>query len=160
MRNARRLTGAMAIAMLLPVWATSRAKAAEVVVASDNFNRADESPLTVGGNWQRFSLGGVANLAGNQIAGVSGDALYYWQGSGLFDNARQFSRVKVTNAAGQVGLAGREQPVEERGQGRHGAAVDKYLRVPYAKGVPLSTGRPCSPSAGPRSRTRSPRRSR
>ena len=104
MRNARRLTGAMAIAMLLPVWATSRAKAAEVVVASDNFNRADESPLTVGGNWQRFSLGGVANLAGNQVAGVSGDALYYWQGSGLFDNARQFSRVKVTNAAGQVGL--------------------------------------------------------
>src|SRR5262245_10826769 len=105
MRNPRRLTGALAITMLLPLLATSVARAqAEVVVASDNFNRADESPLTVGGNWQRFSAGGVANLTGNQIAGASGDALYYWQGSGTFDNARQFSRARVTNANGQVGL--------------------------------------------------------
>lgn len=105
MTKALRRTSALAIATLLPLLVTSVAKAqAEVVVASDNFNRAGETPLTVGGNWQRFTLGGVANLAGNQVAGSTGDALYYWQGSGVFDNARQFSRARVTNAGGQVGL--------------------------------------------------------
>jgi hypothetical protein len=95
----------IATAALLSLLTASAAMAqAEVVVASDNFNRADETPLVVGGNWQRFALGGVANLALNDIGGASGDALYYWQGAGVFDNARQFSRVKVTNASGQVGL--------------------------------------------------------
>ena len=74
------------------------------VVAADHFNRANESPLVVGGNWQRFSGGGLVNLTGNEVAGVSGDALYYWQGSGTFSNTSQFSRVKVTNPNGQVGL--------------------------------------------------------
>ncbi|HJQ96905.1 MAG TPA: hypothetical protein VJ826_01260, partial [Candidatus Polarisedimenticolaceae bacterium] len=86
--------------------ATARA---EVVVASDNFNRADETPFGVGGDWQQVSTGGPANadLAGNQVAGSSNgsfDAVYVWQGNGTFDDAKQFSRVKVTNAAGQVGL--------------------------------------------------------
>ena len=103
MRN--RSTSALAIATLLPLLVTTAVRAqAEVVVASDNFNRADETPLVVDGNWQRFTPGGVANLAGNQVAGATSDALYYWQGSGVFDNARQFSRGRVTNAGGQVGL--------------------------------------------------------
>jgi len=105
MRDRLRPTIAIAIAMLLPLLVTTVATAqAEIVVASDNFNRANESPLVVGGNWQRFTFGGFANLTGNQMTGVSADALYYWQGSGTFDNARQFSRVHVTNASGQVGL--------------------------------------------------------
>jgi hypothetical protein len=74
------------------------------VVAADYFDRPNETPLTVGGNWQRFSSGGLVNLAGNEVAGGSGDALYYWQGPGTFSNTAQFSRVKVTNAGGQVGL--------------------------------------------------------
>jgi hypothetical protein len=74
------------------------------VVAADYFDRANETPLTVGGNWQRFTSGGVANLTGNEVAGVSGDALYFWQGPGTFSNTTQYSRVKVTNPGGQVGL--------------------------------------------------------
>ena len=74
------------------------------VTASDHFDRSNETPLAVGGNWGRYSNGGVANLTGNEVAGVSGDALYYWQGSGTFSNTSQFSRVKVTNPNGQVGL--------------------------------------------------------
>ena len=40
----------------------------------------------------------------NHVAGASGEALYYWQGSGTFDNARQFARATVVQAGGQVGL--------------------------------------------------------
>ena len=74
------------------------------VIASDDFDRADETPFAVGGNWQRAVTTGSANLTGNRVAGSSGDALYYWQGAGSFDNARQFARSRVVNPAGQVGL--------------------------------------------------------
>ena len=105
MRNPLRPTSALAIATLFPLLVTTAVRAqAEVVVASDSFNRADETPLAVGGNWQRLPTGGVANLAGNQVAGSSAEAVYSWQGSGVFDDARQFSRLRVTNAGGQVGL--------------------------------------------------------
>jgi len=77
---------------------------AQGVTASDHFDRSDELPIAVGGNWQRLSSGGLVNLTGNEIAGLSGDAVYHWQGLGTFSNAEQFSRVRVTNPAGQVGL--------------------------------------------------------
>ena len=79
--------------------------AAAGVVASDDFNRANETPLAGGRELAEvFERRVIANLTGNQVAGVSGDALYYWQGPGTFSNSEQFSRVKVTNASGQVGL--------------------------------------------------------
>jgi len=74
------------------------------IVAADAFNRADETPLAVGGNWQRSLGTGFSNLAGNHVTGASGDAVYYWQGSGTFDPARQFARVKVVNAGGPLGV--------------------------------------------------------
>jgi len=74
------------------------------VIASDDFNRPNETPFSVGGNWQQPFGGGSANLTGQHVAGVAGDALYYWQGSGTFDNTRQFARAKVVQASGQVGL--------------------------------------------------------
>lgn len=74
------------------------------VIAFDDFNRADESPFTVGGNWVKAFGSGYVNLSNNQVAGISGEALYYWQGGGSFDNTRQFARARVVNANGQVGL--------------------------------------------------------
>jgi hypothetical protein len=74
------------------------------VISSESFNRPNESPLVVGGDWQQPFGGGTVNLIGNQIAGAGGEALYYWQGSGTFDNARQFARARVVQASGQVGL--------------------------------------------------------
>ena len=74
--------------------------------AADDFNRANETPLVVGGNWQRAVVGGggTVNLTNQHVVGTTGDALYYWQGSGTFDNARQFARATVIDAGGQVGL--------------------------------------------------------
>ncbi len=74
------------------------------VIAFDDFNRADESPFTVGGNWVKAFGSEYVNLSNNQVAGISGEALYYWQGGGSFDNTRQFARARVVNANGQVGL--------------------------------------------------------
>jgi hypothetical protein len=73
-------------------------------VTFDNFNRADETPLAVGGNWQSPFGSGTANLTGNHVVGVTGEALYYWQGPGTFENARQFARATVVQADGQAGL--------------------------------------------------------
>jgi hypothetical protein len=98
------MTTMIGIVTLLPLLLTSLARAADTVIASDNFNRANESPLAVGGNWQRYTNGGVVDLTGNQVAGVSGDALYFWQGAGTFSDTAQFSRATVTNPGGQVGL--------------------------------------------------------
>ncbi len=74
------------------------------VVAFDHFDRADETPLTVGGNWQKPFSGGSANLTSNHVAGASGEALYYWQGLGTFDNTRQYARARVVQTGGQAGL--------------------------------------------------------
>jgi hypothetical protein len=74
------------------------------VIASDDFNRADETPFAVGGNWQSPFPGGTANLTDQQVAGAADEALYYWQGPGTFDNAQQYARAKVISASGQVGL--------------------------------------------------------
>ena len=71
---------------------------------SDNFNRANESPLVVGGDWQKVLSGGSVNLINNQVAGASGEAVYFWQGAGAFDNTRQYARARVLQAGGQVGL--------------------------------------------------------
>lgn len=104
MSDRLRMTSMIGIVTLLPLLLTPLANAQQTVIASDNFNRANESPLVVGGNWQRLSSGGTVNLTGNQIAGVSGDAVYYWQGAGTFGATEQFARARVTNAGGQVGL--------------------------------------------------------
>ncbi|HJQ96752.1 MAG TPA: hypothetical protein VJ826_00485, partial [Candidatus Polarisedimenticolaceae bacterium] len=74
------------------------------VIASDHFNRTNETPLAVGGNWVQPFAGGSVNLTNNQVASGSGEALYYWQGAGTFNDARQFARLKVLQAGGQVGL--------------------------------------------------------
>jgi hypothetical protein len=71
---------------------------------ADDFNRADETPFAVSGNWQRPFAGGVASLSNQQVAGVSGEVLYYWQGPGTFDPAHQSARLEVVEAGGQVGL--------------------------------------------------------
>src|SRR5262245_12603218 len=71
--------------------------------SADDFNRANESPLAVGGDWAQPFGGGHADLVGQQVAGIAGEALYYWQG-GTFDNTRQFARLRVVDAGGQVGL--------------------------------------------------------
>ena len=77
---------------------------AQTIIASDNFNRADEIPFAVGSNWQNPFSGGSANLIGNQVTGNSGEALYYWQGSGSFSNSSQYAKARVVNSSGQVGL--------------------------------------------------------
>jgi len=74
------------------------------VVALDNFNRANETPLAVGGNWIQPFGGGSALLTGNRVAGNTGEALYYWNGSGTFSNTRQIARARVVQATGQLGL--------------------------------------------------------
>jgi uncharacterized repeat protein (TIGR02543 family) len=71
---------------------------------SDDFNRANETPLAVGGNWQQPFVRGRANLTGNHIVGVDGDALYVWQGPGAFDDAHQFARATVIQRDEEVGL--------------------------------------------------------
>jgi len=73
-------------------------------VAADYFDRPDEIPFTLDINWLQCFTYGEANLTNQRVAGVWGDSLYYWFGAGTFDNARQFSRVRVMSAAGQVGL--------------------------------------------------------
>jgi hypothetical protein len=78
--------------------------AAPGLVASDNFNRANETPLLVGGNWQRAFAGGLVNLTNNHIGSASGEAVYYWQGAGTFENARQFRASPGRSGGGQVGL--------------------------------------------------------
>jgi len=74
------------------------------VVAWDFFNRANESPVAEGGNWQRTQIGGFSNLSNNRVVGSLGEALYKWQGTGNFDGGRQFARARVAAAGGQVGL--------------------------------------------------------
>jgi hypothetical protein len=73
-------------------------------VTADYFDRADETPLIEGGNWQRAFIGGLADLVGNHMIGSLGEAVYYWSGAGTFDNTRQFARARVVQAGGQVGL--------------------------------------------------------
>jgi hypothetical protein len=74
------------------------------VIAFDDFNGPDEIPFEVGGNWLPAFGENAANLIDQHVEGSSGDALYYWQGAGTFDNTRQFARARVVNAGGQVGL--------------------------------------------------------
>jgi hypothetical protein len=64
-------------------------------VATDDFNRADETPLLVGGNWQQSLGGGSVNLVNNQVDGTSaGEAVYYWQGAGTLTTPGSLSAPK------------------------------------------------------------------
>jgi hypothetical protein len=45
-------------ALVLSLLTAATATAQGIVVASDNFNRADESPYAIGGNWGRVIAGG------------------------------------------------------------------------------------------------------
>jgi hypothetical protein len=98
------ILGIVSLLLMLLAMTPHASAQVETVLASDNFNRANESPFAVGGNWQRFTGGGFVDLTGNEVAGVSADAVYFWQGSGAFGGTSQFSRVRVTNAGGQVGV--------------------------------------------------------
>jgi len=42
------------------------------VVAADDFNRANETPISVTGNWRRLLNGGTANLSSQRVTGASG----------------------------------------------------------------------------------------
>jgi List-Bact-rpt repeat protein len=77
---------------------------AQGATASDDFNRANETPLTVGGNWQQVLGGGSANLSGNQVVDASGEAVYFWNGAGTFSNTRQYARATAVQTGGQLGL--------------------------------------------------------
>ena len=94
----------LSVALLTSTASTTAHAQSGIVLASDNFDRPDESPLVVGGNWQRSLSSGAANLAANRVSGVSGDAVYFWQGSGTFDNTRQYARARVAQTTGQLGL--------------------------------------------------------
>jgi hypothetical protein len=92
--------------MLLLITPAANAQG-ETIVASDNFNRPDETPFAVGGNWGRTVAGnfdGVSRLANNRVTSVSNEGIYYWQGAGTFDPTRQYSRLKVVQKDGEVGL--------------------------------------------------------
>ena len=73
-------------------------------VAADYFDRPDEIPFVLDINWLQTFTYGESNLVNQRVAGAWGESLYYWFGAGTFDNARQFSRVRVVSAGGQVGL--------------------------------------------------------
>ena len=77
----------LSVALLTSTASTTAHAQSGIVLASDNFDRPDESPLVVGGNWQRSLSSGAANLAANRVSGVSGDAVYFWQGSGTLQYA-------------------------------------------------------------------------
>src|SRR5262245_46687846 len=83
------------------------ARAQGTVVASDHFDRADESPVTIGGNWGRTIAGnydGFSVLSGSAIHSASNEGIYYWQGAGTFDPTRQFARERVVQKDGEQGL--------------------------------------------------------
>ena len=79
---------------------------APAVVAADYFDRPDETPFVEGdgNNWIQPVTFGEAHLLSHHVAGNWGEALYYWQGPGTFDNTRQFARARVVQANGQAGL--------------------------------------------------------
>src|SRR5436190_139729 len=71
---------------------------AQTVVASDNFNRANESPFAITGNWGRTIAGnydGNSSLVSNQVRATVKEGIYYWKGAGTFDSARQYAKVKI-----------------------------------------------------------------
>jgi hypothetical protein len=74
------------------------------VLAADYFERPDESPLEIGGNWQQPFANATANLTNHRVTSGTGDALYYWQGPGPLSNTRQFARARVDQAGGELGL--------------------------------------------------------
>ena len=108
MNRCLRMTILTGIATLMPLVTTGLAHAqGETVIASDNFNRTSESPFAVGGNWGRTTspgYDGVSNLTNNQVTSVSNEGIYYWQGAGTFDPARQFARQTVVQKDGELGL--------------------------------------------------------
>jgi hypothetical protein len=59
--------------------------------ASDNFNRADESPLSQGGNWSKYSDATDFNLIGSRVAGNGTLGVFGWSiytGVTLGDNQK------------------------------------------------------------------------
>ncbi|MEZ4330271.1 MAG: carboxypeptidase-like regulatory domain-containing protein [Myxococcota bacterium] len=105
-RLARGIATAAALLVLALLLIGSSASAQSgVVLASDDFARADELPLTVGGNWQEvIAGGGTAHLVGGRVVGAADDAIYFWQGPEVFDDARQFARARVVEPDRQIGL--------------------------------------------------------
>ena len=96
------------IAALLPLLLTPPANAqGEIVIATDNFDRPDESPFAVGGNWGRVIAGnydGYSQLTNNHVNSAFNEGIYYWRGAGTFDPTRQFARQRVVDSNGEIGL--------------------------------------------------------
>ena len=90
----------------------------ETIIASDNFNRPNESPFAVTGNWGRTIAGnynGFSNLTSNQVSSASNEGIYYWKGAGTFDPTRQFARQRVVQKDGETVLTGEALVMPPRG---------------------------------------------
>src|SRR5262245_1596417 len=77
------------------------------VIATDNFNRTDETPFSISGNWGRVIAGnydGNSALVSNQVTAVTNEGIYYWKGSGTFDPSRQYAKQRVVEKNGELGL--------------------------------------------------------
>ena len=99
-----RTTILTALTALIPLLATPARAQAEVIIASDNFNRPNETPFSIAGNWGRVIAGnflGTSNLINNQVRSASNEGIYYWKGPGTFDPTRQFARVRVVQKDGE-----------------------------------------------------------
>jgi len=79
MSRSVRMTILTGIAALIPLLAAPPANAqSETVIASDNFNRPNEAPFAVGGNWGRTVAGnydGVSSLTSSQVNSVSNEGI-------------------------------------------------------------------------------------
>jgi len=83
------------------------AHAQGTVVASDNFNRPNESPFAITGNWGRTIAGsydGNSSLVSNQVRATVKEGIYYWKGAGTFDPTRQYAKEKIVQKDGEAGL--------------------------------------------------------
>ena len=77
------------------------------IIASDNFNRADENPFATTGNWGRVIAGnydGFSKLVGNAVSTGTNEGIYYWKGAGSFSGTSQFARAHVVQKDGEFGL--------------------------------------------------------
>src|SRR5262245_12930507 len=83
------------------------AHAQGTVIATDNFNRSNENPIVITGNWGRTIAGGYDGnsvLVSNQVRSNIGEGIYYWKGAGTFDPTRQYAKETIVQKDGEAGL--------------------------------------------------------
>src|SRR6266850_3096550 len=119
----------------------------EGVIASDNFDRPDEVPFAVSGNWGRTVAGnydGFSTLTNSRVTTGTNEGIYYWKGPGTFSVTGQFARQRVVDRTGEIGLVllgGPDQSINI-GWGPPGGATDVFIYW-YSGGVDrgvLATG--------------------